>query len=277
MPIVNDVGWHAFTSVGGHDEVVAAVSTRLGGVSAGPFESLNLSFSVEDDSSNVRENRRRFAAAIGVDESRVVCAQQVHGDRIGYVDESNAGAGYEAADTAVPGIDGMVTDRRGVALWLGFADCVPVLLHDPVRHAVGIAHAGWRGTLATISRRLVEAMVERFGSDPANLRAAIGPSIGPCCYTVGPDVVESFERSWSSIEGLFVVDRSGDRSPRLNLWEANRRTLVGAGVLERRVAISGHCTSCEVEEFFSHRAQRGRAGRIAAVIALASGKEEHGG
>ena len=263
------IRWHAFAELGDRDGVVAAVSTRPGGVSVGPFESLNLSFAVGDDPTNVRENRRRFSTAVGIDDSRIVCAEQVHGSQVAYVDERNLGAGYTCRETAIPGVDGMVTDRPGVALWLSFADCVPVLAYDPVRVAIGIAHAGWRGTLAGISVRLVEAMSEQFGSNRSDLRVGIGPSIGPCCYAVGPEVVGDFEREWDSVEGLFPVD-SGPVGPRrLNLWEANRRLLVGAGVLDRRIAVSARCTACQSGQFFSHRAQHGRAGRIAGVISLA--------
>lgn len=260
--------WHTFANLSHDGNVVAAVSTRHGGVSVGSLESLNLSFAVGDEPSNVRENRRRFSSAIGIDDSRVVCAEQVHGSQVSYVDESHLGAGYACRESAVPGIDGMITDRPGVALWLGFADCVPVLAYDPVRRAIGIAHAGWRGTLARIAVRLVDAMSERLGSRPSDLRVAIGPSIGPCCYAVGPDVVGSFERQWDSVEELFVVDPVSEGCQRLNLWEANRRLLVGAGVLDRRITVSARCTACQADQFFSHRAQSGRAGRIASVIAL---------
>jgi len=259
--------WYDFGSLIG-DAVQAAVSTRRGGVSDGSFASLNLSYSVGDDPLRVRENRRRFAQAIGLDEARVTCAQQVHDNRIIYVGGGATGAGYERHETAIPGVDGMVTDRPGIGLWLMFADCVPVLAYDEVRSAVGIAHAGWRGTLAGIARVLVETMASHFGSCPSDLRLAIGPSIGPCCYTVGPEVEDAFCHAWGDAGHIFRTD---DRGRRLDLWEANRWLLTQSGVPLERIAVAGRCTRCSSDEFFSHRGQQGRAGRIAAVIALRPG------
>jgi len=261
--------WYAFESLGQPGEVVAVVSTRHGGVSAGSLGSLNLSYAIGDDPERVRENRRRFAGAIGVEPSAVVCAAQVHGNRVASVDENSAGAGFDDRETAVPDVDGLVTDRPGLALWLGFADCVPILAYDPARPAVGIAHAGWRGTLAGVATELVSTMVRRFGTQPADLRVAIGPSIGPCCYTVGSDLVATFDRGCDASEDLFSIGADGRQ--RLDLWEANRRLLLRAGVAAERISSTDLCTACRASEFFSHRAQNGRAGRIAAVIALRNG------
>lgn len=265
----NGVAWFACPGLGAPDKVVAAVSSRHGGVSVDSFASLNLSYAVGDDAARVRENRRRFAEAIGISEPRVVCAAQVHGNRVVYADERNAGAGYERRETAIPDADGLITDRPGVALWLGFADCVPILAYDPERRAVGIAHAGWRGTLGCIARELVESMEARLGSRRSDLNLVVGPSIGPCCYEIGQDVRNAFEQSWDDVDGLFLAGENGKQ--RLDLWEANRRLLLRAGVPASNVLVSARCTACNETDFFSHRAQRGRAGRFAAVIALPGG------
>jgi YfiH family protein len=261
--------WYACDSLGLSGDVVAAISTRHGGVSEDSFASLNLSYAVGDDPDRVRENRRRFAASAGFDETKIVCAEQVHGNRIAYVDERNAGAGFERRETAISDVDGLITDHPGLALWLGFADCVPILVHDPVRQAIGIAHAGWRGTLAGVASRLVEALAERLGSRVSDLNVVVGPSIGPCCYAVGSEVKAAFERVRGDAEQLF--SSANDASLRLNLWEANRLDLVRSGVQAESIAVAARCTACQVDEFFSHRAQGGRAGRIAAVIALREG------
>lgn len=258
------VVWYAFESLGAPSEVLAASSTRHGGVSEGGFASLNLGFDLGDAPEKVRENRRRFAEALGFEESKAICAAQVHGNRVVYVDEASTGAGYETPATALPDIDGLVADRPGLTLWLRFADCVPILAYDPVRPAVGIAHAGWRGTLGGIATGLVEAL-RQLGSRPEDLRVAIGPSIGPCCYEVGPDLVAAFGSARDDADELFYPSASGRR---LDLWEANRRLLVRAGVPAEQIAGGGQCTACQVDEFFSHRAQNGHAGRIAAVIGL---------
>lgn len=248
--------------------VRAVISSRRGGVSRGPFASLNLSFAVGDDPARVRENRRRFVDATGLDEARIICAEQVHQERVAYVDERSAGAGYRDRASAIAGVDGLITDRPGLGLWLAFADCVPILAFDPVRPAIGIAHAGWRGTLAGIARTLVEAMVEQLGTHVADLQLAIGPSIGPCCYVVGDEVVAAFRQTWSDAPSLFV---GGGPSPRLDLWEANHWLLRQAGISEQQISVARLCTFCHVDRFFSHRAQAGTAGRIAAAIALNPG------
>lgn len=258
------VAWYSVEHLGPQDSVLAAVSTRHGGVSPDSLASLNLSYRVGDDPARVRENRRRFARAVGFDEQMVVCGQQVHGNRVAYVDEGSAGAGYERAETAVPAVDGLVTDRPGVILWLVFADCVPVLAFDPTRPAVGIAHAGWRGTVSGIARELLRTMAEHVGSRPADVLVAVGPSIGPCCYEIGDDVVAATRQAFADLPPLTTV---GGRMS-LDLWQANHRRLTEAGVGTSRIALCGLCTRCHADEFYSHRGQRGRAGRMAAVIGL---------
>ncbi len=265
----NGVVWYEFPALTATGDVVASVASRHGGVSDGSFASLNLSFAVGDEADRVRENRRRLAQAVGFREDGAVCAAQVHGRRVVYVDRQSAGAGYDRRETAIPDADGLITDQPGLTLWLGFADCAPVLAYDPRRGAVGIAHAGWRGTLAGIARELVASLETRLGCRASDLLVAIGPSIGPCCYAVGADVIRAFKTDWPSVDGLFV-DGSGG-TLHLNLWEANRRLLIDAGVPAENVLISRQCTACHVNEFFSHRAQRGRAGRFAAVIGLQEG------
>jgi YfiH family protein len=157
-----------------------------------------------------------------------------------------------------------MTDRLGVALLLTFADCVPILVHDPVRQVVGLGHAGWRGTIAGVGRTLVDAMVDRYGSRVADLRVGIGPSIGPCCYEVGADVAALFRGRWTDLDVVCGVDGR----QRVDLWLANRLDLRGAGVRDGNITTSQICTACQVDDYFSHRQQHGGAGRFAAVMAL---------
>jgi YfiH family protein len=160
--------------------------------------------------------------------------------------------------------DALVTDVPGVFLMLRFADCVPVLFHDPVRQAVGLAHAGWRGTVSHIARATVEKMVDAFGCSPADIRAGIGPSIGPCCYEVGPEVVSAAQKAFP--DAPFVLQRGSGERWHFDLWAANHHQLAAAGVTE--IELSGLCTACRTDEWFSHRAEGGRTGRLAAVIGL---------
>jgi len=256
------VVWHSLPALADSRRLLTAISTRHGGVSAGHLASLNLGDAVGDDPSHVQENRARLSRALGIDPDSLVTVRQVHGRRVVYRDDTPSripvGDPSEAAD-------GLITDRPGVALWLRFADCVPILAYDQSRHVVGLAHAGWRGTLAGISGGLVREMGERFGTQPEHLRAVVGPSIGPCCYEVGPEILDLFRQTWSERDGLVP---SGTADWRLDLWQANQTQLVASGIPADQVVVAGICTACHCDEYFSHRAQRGTAGRFAAVVAL---------
>ena len=188
----------------------------------------------------------------------------VHGNRVVAV------TGEEAPQPdgvrLVENCDALITDVPGLALVVTAADCVPVFLYDPVRRVVGAVHAGWRGTVAGIGAKVVQAMAETYGCNPADILGAVGPSIGPCCYEVD-DAVAGPVRAYygARAEGLLQPGRAPGKY-QLDLWEANRQDLLGAGV--RQVSVSGACTSCGVDRLFSHRAEAGTAGRGAAVIAL---------
>ena len=222
-------------------------TTRDGGVSEPPYDRLNLGGAVGDDAARVAENWRRLERATGLGFARV---RQVHGARV-----VRAGAACEPAEEA----DAVVSTAAGVAACISIADCVPVLLADPETGAVAAIHAGWRGTLARAAEAAVAALGET-GAPAARLLAAVGPSIGPCCYEVSEDLAARFA---GEISG---VVRPGPR-PRLDLWEANVRVLEAAGLGRERIEVLGRCTSCEREVFFSHRRDAGRTGRQMAFIA----------
>jgi YfiH family protein len=224
-------------------------TTRAGGVSPAPWDSLNLGRLVEDDPARVAENWRRVEAATRLGFARV---RQVHGARVVHLRRST-----EPAEEA----DAVVSTDAGVAACVSVADCVPVLLADPVGGAVAAVHAGWRGTMARVSDAAVRALAAIGGADPGRLLASIGPSIGPCCYEVSPDLADRFSRE---IGGVVRGERG---HPHLDLWEANRRVLVEAGLRPEGVEVVGRCTSCDSRSFFSHRRDRGRTGRHIAFIA----------
>ncbi len=240
---------------------VHGVFTRLGGVSRPPWQSLNVGSTVGDNPAHVARNRLLMAEALAFDIDQTCTVWQVHSNDTIVVSAPATG------ESLPPGIqakaDGMVTDRPGLPLVMRFADCVPVMLYDPVRRVVGIAHAGWRGTVAGVGSGIVRTMQETYGCRVEDIQAGIGPSIGPECYEVGPEVVAAFESAFGGLDGLVRYD---GRAAYLNLWEANRRALIQAGVLQ--VEVAGICTATRTDEFFSHRAERGRTGRFGAVIAL---------
>jgi polyphenol oxidase len=246
--------------------VAAYFTGRSGGASDRWDGGLNWSYSVGDEQGAVAENRRRSLAHLGLPLHSAVMAGLVHGNRVVAV-TGEEGPGQDAV-RLVPDCDALITDRAGLALVVTAADCVPVFLYDPVRRAVGAVHAGWRGTVAGICAAAVEAMAETYGCEPGEIHAAVGPSIGPCCYEVDEAVagpVRAYYGKGDSSEGLLLPGRAPGKYM-LDLWAANRQDLLRAGVLH--VSVSGACTACGVDRLFSHRAEAGTAGRGAAVIAL---------
>jgi YfiH family protein len=239
------------------------VSTRLGGVSKEPYDSLNLGLRTADSSENVRENRARLFAALGVEPDQVASCTQVHGNRIVTVRRPPA---LTVDGGGPPEGDALATNAGGIMLMLLAADCAPVLVYDPIGRAAGVAHAGWRGTVGQVTRRLVQNMVDEFGSRPSDLLAAIGPSIGPCCYEVGEDVMTQVRSSLPSAEALLRSQPEYGKA-RLDLWQANVDQLQGAGVPRDSIELASVCTRCNCGTFFSDRAQR-PSGRFAAGIML---------
>ncbi|HEY8449609.1 MAG TPA: peptidoglycan editing factor PgeF [Bacillota bacterium] len=254
--------------------VVAAFSTRQGGVSQGPYATLNLSAGVGDDPAAVAENRARLLAALGVEKDTVFCARQVHGTAILPARAATAEpAGHTARGQILWRVgsgDGLWTDRPGQVLLTFHADCVPIYLVDVEAGVAVLVHAGWRGTLAGAATQGVKTAAQA-GAQPDRLWAAIGPAIGPCCYEVDQPVLERvYQRFGAGASALLRPAREG--RARLDLWEANRRLLVAAGVPPNRIALAGLCTHCRDDLFFSHRRSGGRpAGRMAAVLALVDG------
>jgi hypothetical protein len=250
-----------------------AFSTRAGGVSGGVFSSMNLSFGRGDDEKNVMENYRIFCKAAGFGFETLVASSQKHGTSIRRVGKENAGTGiFKPQD--MESADGLITDEPGVTLVTYYADCVPLYLIDVKKHAVGLVHAGWRGTAAKIGAEAVAAMAREFGSRPCDMAAAVGPSIGPCCFEVDKPVRDVFASvgGIGSPDGFIKEGRNGKYH--INLWEANRRILKEAGIPDSSIAVSGVCTKCGQDVFFSHRAMGAARGGMAAFMEI---KEENDG
>jgi YfiH family protein len=277
--VANDLIYYRFANLAACDNLVHAVSTRLGGVSRGHLATLNLSYSVGDDPAAVVENRQRLSAALGLALDDWVAAHQVHGARVALVGAAERGRGArpDTSQTvqcigarqhtsALPETDALITAQPGLLLNLRLADCAPIFLFDPAHHAVGLAHAGWRGTVANVAAATVQAMAAAFGSRPGDLRAGIGPAIGPCCYAIGADVARQVQAAlpWAAE----VLAERPDNSLHLDLWEANRRALLAAGLRPEHIEVAALCPACHTAEFYSHRAERWRTGRFGAVIGL---------
>jgi len=246
-------------------DLVHAVTTREGGVSAPPHASLNLSFGRPDDPHAVKENRRRVYRELGIEPSRVVQVGQVHGADVLIADERHAGRGALDRSLVLPPADAIVSATPELFLLACFADCTPLLFWDPVRRAVGVAHAGWQGTVKRIAAATVETMAAAFGTRPHELRVAIGPSAGPCCYNVWPHVADAARAAFPGRDDV-VVERGGEQF--FDLWSANLHSLSDAGVPRANIEVAAICTIDQQQRFFSHRASAGQTGRFAAVIGM---------
>lgn len=239
---------------------------RLGGVSAGDFASFNLAFHVGDRPEQVRKNRQKMVTLINGDLASLVAAEQVHGHHVSVVGLRERGRGSTAYDSALPGTDALITNVPGIILSTYYADCVPVFFLDPVHKAVALAHAGWKGTVQQIVVHTVKKMTALYGTNPAECLAAIGPSIGKCCFQVDEPVWKQFARTIENYNKF-----SSFRVPEkwfLDLPGINEHLLIQNGFRRENITQSGLCTSCHNDIFFSYRKDGGKTGRQAALIML---------
>lgn len=245
---------YRFEGLDGVEGLLHAVLTRIGGVSRGPYATLNLGHTVGDDPRAVEENHRRALVPLGVNPARVVSPWQVHGAAVGVV-------GREQMGTIRPRTDALITATPGVPLMMRFGDCAPILLCDPVRRVAGIAHAGWRGVVAGVIEASVRTMTKQLACNANDIWAGVGPTIGPCCYEVGADVAQKMITACPPEAD--VVHRVDGRIF-ADLPAAVEAQLRAAGI--ERIQQAGLCTACHVDEFFSHRAESGRTGRFGIVM-----------
>lgn len=252
--------YYQFEGLAPFPNLVHGVFTRLGGLSDEPFASLNVGLTVGDSIENVQGNRQRVATALGFAEEDAFTTWQVHGADV------IVQRGREPQTWPPPKADGIVTAERDLPLTMRFADCVPIVFYDPVKESIGIAHAGWRGTLTGVGPATIRTMCAAFGSRPEDIIVGIGPSIGPCCYEVGREVVEQVEAVFGDSSDLITHASGNGHNPCLDLWAANARLLQNAGVTN--IEVSGLCTATMTDEFFSHRAEHGQTGRFAAAVML---------
>ncbi|MCX7707865.1 MAG: peptidoglycan editing factor PgeF [Anaerolineae bacterium] len=256
----NELAYYTFEVLDTFPELLHAITTRHGGVSTGPWASLNLTNGTGDRREAVEENLRRVADTLGLQRADLVSPTQRHTANVRRVYRCDRGRVFD-------GCDALITDEPGVPLLLRYADCVPILIYDPMHRAIAVVHSGWRGTVQGAARAAVEAMHNQFGSRPAELIAAIGPAIGPCCYEVGQDVVDAVAAAFAQPQELLPKQPGGRH--RFDLWAANRRLLAEAGI--KQIAVAETCTACRTDEFYSYRAERGRTGHFGALMMLRDG------
>jgi polyphenol oxidase len=240
------------------DSIKQAVFTRRGGVSPAPWHSLNLGGSVGDDPARVAENRIRLFNTMRCDPASIHDVWLIHSTDIVYADSPRP------LNVPSPRADIIFTDNPDVSLFMRFGDCVPILFHDPHKKVIGIAHAGWMGTLRGVVSSAVQGMQSHYGCKPENIIAGIGPSIGIDHYEVGAEVISQFREKYNHDADRVLQTRDG--STYLDLWAANAIQLKNAGV--EQVQISGVCTACHLDDWFSHRAEKGKTGRFGALMTL---------
>jgi YfiH family protein len=271
---------HPFPSEPPFDSITAAFTTRHLGKSKPPFASLNTGLHTDDDPINVIKNRKLVFETLSLDPDSLTTAQQVHGEHVQKITEKERGRGAEKYADAIPETDALITDVPNTPIGVFTADCVPIFLYDPERIAIGIVHAGWRSTVRGIARKTVARMSDEYGSNPAHMWAAFGPSIGPCCYEVGQDVFDAFNQGTEPISSSMGRPEGGTiwaQSPKgsvpnakwyLDLWFANSLQLQACGLNTDQVINPRICSACNADDYFSARKHGARTGRTLSVIAI---------
>lgn len=241
---------------------IQGFTTRHEGISRPPYNSLNLAINTDDSPHNVEGNRSLMTRAFGIPQERLVTVRQSHGSDILIIDAPNDDFSHFSGIEA----DAIITNQTDVMIGVTIADCVPVLIYDPIKKVIAAVHAGWQGTAAGITSQAVEGMKQVFGSQAKDLKAAIGPCINPCCYEVDQPVKDGFKDQYDLWNA--IAEPAGTDKWRLDLALANRMQLEGAGLGCGSIQTSGNCVSCQKELFFSYRRDNGETGRQMGFIML---------
>lgn len=247
------------------EALIHGFSTRYGGVSTGHLKSLNLGFNRGDERENVLENYKRMAEALGVPFESLVISKQVHETQIAKVTKKDQGNGI-LKPNQWESMDGIYTNEKGVTLVTHYADCVPLFFYAPDYGMIGMAHAGWRGTMQEIGKKMIEIWNKEEGIPAEAIEVAIGPSIGPCHFEVDDDVASVFKQHFG--ESSFIHELEESTKTRIDLWECNKQSLIKAGILEEKIIVSQICTCCYNQIFFSHRQSQGKRGTLGAFMCL---------
>ncbi|MDO4966225.1 MAG: peptidoglycan editing factor PgeF [Lachnospiraceae bacterium] len=255
-------------------------TTRLGGVSKDHLSSLNLSYTRGDDDENVTENFRRVAKEMHITIDDIVLSHQTHTNNVRVITEADKGKGI-TKPLDYSDVDGMITNVKGICLSTFYADCVPLYFVDPVNKAIGLSHSGWKGTVTRIGKETIEAMAKEYGSNPRDILVAIGPSICMDCYEISEDVAERFIEEFGLHNSIpdyadlnkneykkVILAKKPAGKYQLNLWEANIRVFLDAGILPEHISLTNVCTCCNSELLFSHRKTNGQRGNLGAFLML---------
>lgn len=264
---INSLPLWFFQNLLNYRDICHFVSTRNGGFSNPPYDSLNLGFHVGDNPETVYKNREQLAFVLKIKLNHFTTANQIHGSTVAIIPENLRGSGACNCDTAISATDAMVTNTPNICLMVLQADCVPILFFDLKKKVIGIAHAGWRGTVQKVAQNTVRVLKENFHCSPHNILVGIGPSIGPCCYKIGPEIIRQIEKGFCS-QKEYVMNEMLRDNGYFNLWEANRMQLVQMDIPERNIEIANICTYCNHNSFFSYRHQQRETGRFGAGIML---------
>lgn len=262
----NSVPYLTYNSLEEVSFIKHAFSTRLGGVSEGIFSSMNLAFNRGDNPDNVVENYKRLCKSAGLDFNTLVASAQDHHTFVRPVTSENIGIGI-TKPRDMQSVDALITNEKNVTLVTYYADCTPLFFVDTKNKAIGLAHAGWRGTVGRIGQKVVEKMTELYGTDPANLLCAIGPAISKCCYEVDKACADEFYKLSDLDNSKFIFPKE-NKKYYLDLLECNRQILTRAGVSEKNITISDLCTKCNSSLLWSHRATNGQRGTMCAMMSI---------
>lgn len=246
--------------------VKAYFSTRKGGVSSGDYFSLNLGFHTKDKYKNVLQNRKLLCESLNLNQNKLVCGEQVHGNRIHKVVSEDAGRGSKSMGTSLPGVDALITNEKDLPLFSFFADCVPIFLFDPQKEAIGLAHAGWKGTVLKVGLNTLYHMNLEFGTTPSSVWVGLGPAICGFCYEVDEKVVSYFKNVFSFWPEF--IEQITEDSYHLDLRKCNELSFRNIGVDKNRIITSDCCTFEQSDNFFSYRGEGKNTGRMAGIIKL---------
>ncbi|MCH4188480.1 MAG: peptidoglycan editing factor PgeF [Megasphaera sp.] len=274
----NGISYVTFSVFDDH-AVTAAVSTRKGGVSSGPYASLNMSFASGDEPANVLANRKKFLTTLHIDATQLISCNQIHGINIVPVGKEMCGRGSDDKKEAIEACDGIMTNEAGVPISMNFGDCTPILFFDPVHQVIAICHGGWRGTAQNIVAVTLQKMHSAYGTNVADVRAAIGPAIGKCCFEVGQDVIDAFLSIFSQDDIKTLSTDDGNGKFHFDLPGANEKLMLKAGILPEHLENANICTCCHEDLFFSYRRSNKRgekSGRHMAVMQLVKTPEVQG-
>ncbi|NYB74785.1 peptidoglycan editing factor PgeF [Sedimentibacter hydroxybenzoicus DSM 7310] len=263
---IQDFKYITFPSFEEYDDIFHCFTTRAGGVSEGSFASMNIGFSTGDNDENVKRNIEIMAERLNLNVDDIVETHQTHTNNIMYVTEEHKGRIFtEGIENNIKNIDGIYTDKTNLTLMSFHADCTPVFLYDPIKKVIGLAHAGWRGTVQNIGGVMVKAFINDFNSDPKDIKAAIGPSLCKECFEVDEDVKDLFVATDESF--MDFMDTKGIKYY-FNLWEINKYLLLKEGLRGENIEISGICTKCRNDLLFSHRGQGGKRGLMTGLLMM---------